>query len=414
MRKERITCTLFPALFIVSLLMLLSPQPALSQFDDKFDDMEKEFFKSQEEMQKDYKDFEQAAFEEFRRDVKAMWNDFVASTKKDWVEYSGDKTGRSVVDFEDGEVVVEVLVPKEEAKRNPEAVRERLEQELERLVVDRGKSRDYDVVVKPPPEEIAIDIPEAPAPPKKVIPPEPLSKTPVLKDQLKTKEGKPVTEENKKEFAKEIVKAKPVEKKVISTEKGEMVKAKVKFPLVPNHLRVRAEKHLGRVRKHAKRFDVDVPVAFAVIHTESYFNPKAKSHVPAYGLMQLVPRSGARDAYRYVYGKDKILSSDYLFDPDQNVELGCAYLGLLKNRYFKRVQNPQNALYCAIASYNTGAGNLSRSLTGNTRLSGAIDRINTMEPEDLYHHLRNQLPYEETRKYIKKVRDRMELYQEWR
>lgn len=432
------------AVSFLSLMLLLTAGPVRSLFgdmdadlargQDKFDNMEKEFFDSQKKMEKDYKDFEKAAFEEYRRDVEAMWNDFVTSTKKDWVEYSGDKTGRSVVNFETGRVVVEVVVPKEEAQRNPDAVKERLEQELERLVVDRGKSRDYDIPVKEPPKKVAatevpedLGIPEslgeAEAPEKKtptaqppveVIPPEPLLATPVLQGQLKTEENKPVTQENKKEFAQEIVKTKPVQETVLSTKKGEMVKATVTFPLVPDHLRIRAEMHLQRVRRNAKRFDIDVPLAFAVIHTESYFNPKAQSPVPAFGLMQLVPKSGARDAYRFVHGTDKVVSADYLFDPDNNVELGAAYLHLLEKRYFGGIKDSQNSLYCAIAAYNTGAGNLSRSLTGSTRLSGAIERINRMKPDALYEHLRTHLPYPETREYLKKVRDRMQLYQEWK
>ncbi len=430
MRTKTKTCTVLTVLFLSFLLLLTAPGPVLSQFED----MEKEFFESQRRMEQDYKAFEKAAFEEFRRDVQAMWNDFVGSTKEDWVEYSGDKTGRSIVNFETGDVVVEVLVPKEEAQRNPEVVQERLEQELERLVVDKGKNRDYDIPIKAPPDEqpsaeppedlgIPDSLDDVTFPDKdkpvsqttvKVIPPKPLSTTPVLEGQVKTRDNKPVTQENKKEFAEEIVKTKPVEKTVLSTKKGEVVKATVTFPLVPDHLRVRAEKHLDRVRRNAKRFDIDVPLAFAVIHTESYFNPKAKSHVPAFGLMQLVPRSGARDAYNFVYGKDKILPGDYLFDPDKNVELGVAYLHLLQKRYFRRVKDPKNNLYCAIASYNTGAGNLSRALTGSTRLSRAVERINKMDPDSLYTHLRNHLPYTETRKYLKKVRDRMDLYREWK
>ena len=55
----------------------------------------------------------------------------------------------------------------------------------------------------------------------------------------------------------------------------------------------------------------DPPVVFAVIHTESYYNPKARSGAPAYGLMQLVPTSGGRAAYRYVYKKDQVLPPSY-------------------------------------------------------------------------------------------------------
>ncbi len=59
------------------------------------------------------------------------------------------------------------------------------------------------------------------------------------------------------------------------------------------------------------------------------------------------------------------------------------------------------------------AGNLSRSLTGRARIQPAIDRVNTMDPEELYTYLRENLPYRETRDYIRKVRKRMRLYQEW-
>lgn len=100
--------------------------------------------------------------------------------------------------------------------------------------------------------------------------------------------------------------------------------------------------------------------------------------------------------------------------PGNNVELGSAYLGLLKNPCFRNVRNPENALYCAIASYNTGAGNLSRALMGKARIQAAIDRVNTMDPEEFYTHLRKDLPYAETREYIKKVRERMRLYREWK
>jgi membrane-bound lytic murein transglycosylase C len=458
-------------------------------------DMEAEFFQGQERMETSYREFENDAYEQFRREVEALWNEFTVSTKKDWVEYSGDKTARSLVDFESGEATVEVLVPRDQVLRDPEAVRKKLELELERLVMDRGKTRDYPspveasplafikappLRVQEPPGEAALlelereaalqkekqpvekppgreETPDeypllqlqrdkdpleekqpAKKPPpgvvleetlpvealqeeektvpevKKVVLPKPLLPVPVLENQLKTQDGEVVTQKNKKAFAKEVLETRPVEQKTVSTKKGEMVQARVSFPLVPDHLRIRAERHLRDVRKHAARFQVPVPLAFAVIHTESYFNPKAKSYVPAYGLMQLVPRSGGRDAYKYVYGKDKILGPEYLYQPGKNIELGCAYLGLLQNRYFGKVKDRKSAQFCAIASYNTGAGNLSRAITGRKKLGPAVEKINTMTPDQLYKHLRGNLPYRETRNYLKKVRERMDLYQEWK
>jgi membrane-bound lytic murein transglycosylase C len=150
------------------------------------------------------------------------------------------------------------------------------------------------------------------------------------------------------------------------------------------------------------------------VHTESYFNPKAKSHAPAYGLMQLVPTSGGRAAYRYVYKKDKVLPPSYFYVPEQNVELGCAYLHFLRTNWFKKVKDDEKATYCIVASYNTGAGNLSRAIRGDTKVYKAIPEINKLSAEGLYEKLRKDLPYEETREYIRRVRERTELYVEWR
>ncbi len=383
---------------------LLLPRPAAPLGED----LEREFFAETAAMEQEYRDFERAAYKQFREEVEAMWNDFVTSTKKDWVEYSGDKTGRSRVDFENGEVLVEVLVPKKEADRDPRVVEKRLAREVTRLVEDRGKSRDYPLPAPPKPAAVA---PVAEAP--KEGPPLPLLPAPVLEGQLKDQEGKVVTRQNEKAFAREVVETRPVSKVVLETKKGEMVKAAVRFSLVPDHLRIRAKRYLDTVRRESNRFHIAVPLAFAVIHTESYFNPKATSPVPAYGLMQLVPVSGARDAYRYVYGEDRILPADYLYVPDNNIELGCAYIGLLENRYFGKVRDPRSRLYCAVAAYNTGAGNLSRTLAGTTRLQPAIDRANQMDAEELYVYLRSHLPHRETRDYLEKVRKRMDLYREW-
>lgn len=390
-------------LSIMFVVLLCLPAQALSFGED----LEQEFFKGARSMEDEYAKFEREAFAQFKRDVEAMWGDFVVSTKKDWVEYSDDRTGRSRVDFETGVVVVEVIVPKAETLSEPTVAEEKLAEEIERLVVDHGKNRDYEVPL--PPEPVAIGKPEE----KKVNAPEPLLPSPVLEGQLENTAGEPVTEDNKKEFAQEVIHTQPVKTETLSTEKGDVVKATVQFTLVPDHLRVRAEQYLAPVKDNTGRHDLAVPLAFAVIHTESYFNPKATSPAPAYGLMQLVPTSGGRDAYRYVYGKDRVVTAEYLYVPENNIELGCAYLGFLKDIVFRNVQDPQNTIYCIVASYNTGPGNVSRAVCGNKHVASAVERINTMTPDELYEHLRTNLPYQETRDYLKKVRDRSSLYQEW-
>ncbi|MCF7885171.1 MAG: transglycosylase SLT domain-containing protein, partial [Candidatus Marinimicrobia bacterium] len=128
---------------------------------------------------------------------------------------------------------------------------------------------------------------------------------------------------------------------------------------------------------------------------------------------QLVPRTGARDAYNYLYNRDRFLSSRYLFNPQNNIELGCAYISKLRYVYFKNVNNDDNALYCVISSYNGGVGTVAKTLCGNTNLKSVTRIINTHDPEWTYSTLENRLPAKETRNYLRRVTKRQRMYASW-
>lgn len=152
-------------------------------------------------------------------------------------------------------------------------------------------------------------------------------------------------------------------------------------------------------------------LVFAIIETESAFNPLARSPAPAYGLMQIVPSSAGLDATQVLFGRSRILAPSYLYDSSRNIEVGAVYLEILLGRYLKGIRDPQSRLYCAIAAYNTGAGNVFRAFTGQTRPTAAFAKINAMTPKDVYRHLIWNLPYEETRNYLAKVVERMKKYE---
>ncbi len=238
---------------------------------------------------------------------------------------------------------------------------------------------------------------------------------PLLDRQVSMPDGTLVTQANARKFATQVAAASTAKETEIRGNDGKSRRVvTAQFPLVPDHVRVRAERFRPLVTEYAAQHDIYAPLLYAIMQSESSFNPRARSGVPAYGLMQLVPRSGARDAYRYVYKKDKLVSGDYLYDPRNNIELGAAYLHILDKRYFKRIENPMNRMLCSIAAYNTGAGNVCKAFGAGTSLSRAAPVINRMGSGEVYARLRSDLPYAETRHYIKKVTDRMPLYEAWK
>jgi membrane-bound lytic murein transglycosylase C len=148
------------------------------------------------------------------------------------------------------------------------------------------------------------------------------------------------------------------------------------------------------VTRVAQQYQVSPSLVYAVIKVESNFNPFAVSSAPAYGMMQLVPTSGGREAYRRARGIDEPPSRDFLFDAENNIELGTAYLSVLS-------VSPVSREYCVIAAYNTGPGNVTKAFAKDR--TAAWNAINGMQPPEVYERLRTKLPYEETRQYVVKV-----------
>ncbi len=174
----------------------------------------------------------------------------------------------------------------------------------------------------------------------------------------------------------------------------------VKIGMVANYAHRNVEKYRAVVARFARQFGVSPSLVFAIIRMESNFNPFAVSRVPAFGLMQLVPRSGGRDAYRRARGVDADPTPELLFDPETNIELGTAYLSVLAAGQLAQITDPVAREYCVIAAYNTGTGNVLRAF-GDRK--AALAAINALPPRAVYDRLRASLPYQETSVYLAKV-----------
>ncbi len=340
----------------------------------------------------DYAAEQEKLFREYSGQIEKKWgkSNVKTSTKEKYVMYDPNYSSRKSIDFEGGKATVEILVTAVEAK-DPALVRQKLKEQIAQLAVAKGGTDPLEQ--------------------KNDINPE---KKPIISDQLAASDGKPVTERNANQYAEETIKKAEVTQEVVTGKDGiKRVVIGVQMPLVPDHVKKRAAEFREMVKKESGRFGIDITLVYAIMHTESYFNPKAKSPVPAYGLMQLVPKSGARDAFFFANKRDSLVTGEYLYIAGNNVELGTAYLTKLFTIDFRGITDPKSRMFCTISAYNTGPGNVAKAFTGKRNVIQALPKINAMTSDQVFAYLRNNLPYEETRTYVAKVSERMGLYDEW-
>ncbi len=127
-------------------------------------------------------------------------------------------------------------------------------------------------------------------------------------------------------------------------------------------------------------------MVFSLAKAESNFTAGVKSHAGAIGLMQLMPAT-ARMTARYK-GKSPF-NPLWLTDPEYNIRLGTRHLRELLDTYH------QDTIY-SLAAYNAGGGAVNRWKSS----FGHLTRDEFVE----------NIPYQETRDYVKKIVAYMSLY----
>jgi membrane-bound lytic murein transglycosylase C len=293
--------------------------------------------------------------------------------QKKYVKYTQNYMSRTIVDFDSGMIVVETLDDK--------APKESLKNAIVTTLLTPDDPRSVDLF-----SDKAVTLTS--------------DRPPYLSGLVLDQQGQPIrTPAQADALAASILetaKTRAVDQNGVAKQ---ALIAEIK--MVANFSNRQAEKYRATVAKFAEQFKISPSLIFAIIRTESNFNPFAVSSAPAYGLMQLVPTSGGRDAYRKAKGKDTIPSRDYLFDPENNIELGSAYLNVLSYNLLEQIDNEISREYCMISAYNTGSGNVFKAFAGNS--VAAVHQINSLNPPAVYDRLRNNLPYQETREYLVKV-----------
>ena len=141
------------------------------------------------------------------------------------------------------------------------------------------------------------------------------------------------------------------------------------------------------ITEYSGQYGLDPYLIMGVISAESRFDKNAQSNKDAKGLMQIKEDTALWCIQHFGLDAD----IDDIYEPDTNILIGCTYIDYLIDIFDGQVDT-------AIAAYNAGQGNVKNWLA-DERYS---DDGKTLK----------EIPFDETKEYVKKVRHREEIYRD--
>ncbi len=142
------------------------------------------------------------------------------------------------------------------------------------------------------------------------------------------------------------------------------------------------------VSKYSEKYDVDEPLIYAVIRTESGFRAEVESSAGAIGLMQIMPST-----FEWLQDSadgEVVYTSNDLKNPEININYGTYYLKVLLDHY-------DGNEMLAVAAYNGGFANVDEWLSDERYSSDGVTL--------------SDIPYNETSQYVQRVENTKEVYE---
>jgi membrane-bound lytic murein transglycosylase C len=405
---------ILPMLFLPSLV--LAADPSFDEFKKGWQQQQQSHIQKQQQKYEAFRLEYLADYDHFRGQLLQKWAVPVQSSMNQQVVYSADLHSRIIVDEEAQTLTIEQLlndVPSKPEESVAELFNDANTAPLLNVLIDNNHSlkqlQQTTPTISPQPQVVINEV--------------------VLKQQIVEQHEQvlnsfdadgAITESEVQVKKEELNKQQQLRVEKLNKQVDLVNKQDVKYKniksytiaLPEDYLFKKASPYLDSFSKQAIEQRQEISLLLAISHAESSFNPQAKSHIPAFGLMQIVPRSAGMDVANLLLQQSAAPTANELYQPDTNILYGAGYLSILSERYLKGIKDPNSKKYCVIAAYNTGAGNVAKAFNGgnNRNVKHALMKINAMSSEQVYQTLIERLPYSETKKYLKKVRKLEDQY----
>ena len=302
--------------------------------------------------------------------VKKQWGDdeYLEAGKHRYVKYIDGYRTRAHIDFEAGKIYVSTISQQQPMEKLQKAIVQTLLMPADPKHAELFTDKDVTLTGKP-----------------------------FLLGQVVDQDGKPIEWQWRASRFSDYLLENKLQQKTIKHGKAYYVE----IDMVDDHLSQREYQYAHFIRDAAKRYGLTEDLIYSVIKTESSFNPYAVSHAGAYGLMQVIPKTAGADVFNLVKKKPGIPTKEYLFDPANNIDTGAAYFYILKTRYLRDVKNPTSRHFSMISAYNGGTGGVLATFDKDRKV--AMNKLNSLQPKQVYDALTTQHPKGEARRYVQKV-----------
>lgn len=306
---------------------------------------------------------------DYRSEVTNLWGDSsnAFSSNYRYVKYTNDYRSRAIIDFEQSSVRVETL----EQQNNQQYLKQAIEYTL--LAPQQPKYTDFY-------NSYTSEI----------------KGTPFLYQQVKDNDGKAMKWHwRASRYANYLIKHK--RKQV--TVNGNQITS-VSFALSSNHTQIRQQRYQAQINQAAQRYKIDSNVITAMIQVDSLFNPYALNSHGRIGLMQISSSIG-QDVFHQQKKYPFKPQPNWLFNTNNNLDIGSSYLNLLDKQYLKAINNPKSRYYAMLASYIAGPQNMLQTFSKNKK--EALSIINDLSSYEVYQSFTNSQSRADMKNYVSEV-----------